>query len=697
MAARGEPPSRPRPMAPARVAPVRVYTLDGFRLEIGPGYEAARARTNSRPLLLLKLLVALGTEDVALDLLCEHLWAEADGDHAHDTFHTTLRRLRRLIGCDAVRMQGGRLTLRPEHCWVDAQALSSALADAAEGIRRTDVSAVCRQMGLALDLYRRPFLDGEADPPPIVAARDRLNALLRRHVRDAGEFLTRAHQPEQAIALYRRGLEADELAEGLHQHLLRLCLRLGRVAEGLEAFRRCRDALGRGLSIEPSRETVELYHQLEARASADLLQSVAGDIAGSHDAGTSDAERVGGVTIAVLPFQAPPEAGAGREFADEIFEDLMVDLAKISLLTVLGRQVGVAYNAGPETLTVVAQASDIPYILTGRVRQANGRIRVNVRLVETRSGRQLWGERFEGDARDVFQVQDDIVASIVEETEVRLLDGEQARTWHRTTSNRDATRLFLNAWHSWRSGVDRERAETIFHMLRQAVTLDPGFPCAYITLGRFHLHTAQFGWAADRAAALEHGLAELQHAMALRPSVGETHAGLSTYGLLTGAYDEALAAAARSVACAPASGDNVLNLAQCQLYAGLPEEAIRTAHRAFALVPLKRPHYRMTLGAAYLMAGRPADALPWLTSAVADAPRSPHVGAWLAAAYAATGRREQARATARELARLSPDFDADWWARRSMVFRREGDQRRLQDWLATAGLRRSASLMTTPR
>jgi DNA-binding SARP family transcriptional activator len=93
MAARGEPPSRPRAMASARVARVRVYTLDGFRLEIGPGHEAAQSRTNSRPLLLLKLLVALGSQDVALDLLCEHLWAEADGDHAHDAFHTTLRRL----------------------------------------------------------------------------------------------------------------------------------------------------------------------------------------------------------------------------------------------------------------------------------------------------------------------------------------------------------------------------------------------------------------------------------------------------------------------------------------------------------------------------------------------------------------------------------------------------------------------------
>ena len=695
MGARGESLSHPRPTAPAHVPPVRVYTLDGFRLEIGHS-SAAWARTNSRPLLLLKVLVALGIEDVALDLLCEHLWADADGDHAHDAFHTTLKRLRGLIGRDAVRLQAGRLTLRSEYCWVDAQALSKALADAAEGIRRADVSAVCRHMGLALDLYRRPFLDGEADPPPFVAARDHLSALLRRHVRDAGEFLTRAGQPEQAIALYRRGLEAEELAEDLHQQLLRLCLRLGRIAEGLEAFRRCRDALGRGLSVEPSHETLELHHQLQARASAELLQSVVGDVAGSHDVGTGDPQHVAGVRIAVLPFQASPKGGTGREFADGIFEDLMVDLAKMSLLTVLGHQVGVAYNAGPKGLTAVAQASDVPYILTGRVRQANGHIRVNVRLLETRSGHQLWGERFEGDARDVFQVQDDIVASIVEETEVRLLDGEQARTWHRATSNRDATMLFLKAWHSWRSGVDREGADAIFRLLHEAVALDPGFSCAHITLGRFHLHTAQFGWA-DRAAALEHGLAELQCALALRPTIGETHAGLSTYGLLTGAYDEALAEATRSVACAPASGDNVLNLAQCQLYAGLPEQAIRTAQRAFALVPRKRPWYRMTLGAAHLMAGHPADALPWLASAAANAPNAPHIGAWLAAAYAATGRREQARATGRELALHSPDFDADWWARRSLVFRRESDRRRLLDWLATADLRRGASLMATPR
>jgi len=70
--------------------------------------------------------------------------------------------------------------------------------------------------------------------------------------------LERADALEASIALNRRGIELDPLAESFHRGLMRTLIALGRKAEALEAFRHCRAALLAGLRVEPSAETYAL-------------------------------------------------------------------------------------------------------------------------------------------------------------------------------------------------------------------------------------------------------------------------------------------------------------------------------------------------------------------------------------------------------------------------------------------------------
>lgn len=258
---------------------------------------------------------------------------------------------------------------------MDARAFSDALEQAAKAVASGDAPGVHRHMESALDLYRRPFLHGEAELPPVLAARDRLQASFRRHLRDAGEFLTRSGHPDVAVELYERGVEVDELAEELHQRLLRIRLQLGRRAEGLEAYRRCCEALRRGLGVEPSPETLELARLLHARAPAEARRASSAD-AGAAPLGDPDSRpRDERAAVAVLPFRSPREDSTARQLADSLAEDLMTDLARISLLTVVGRDVAVAYNASGDALRHATQVSDVPYVLTGSVRRVGERLR----------------------------------------------------------------------------------------------------------------------------------------------------------------------------------------------------------------------------------------------------------------------------------------------------------------------------------
>jgi DNA-binding SARP family transcriptional activator len=112
-----------------------------------------------------------------------------------------------------------------------------------------------------LEAYAGPLL-GSEDEPWIVKPRDALRARVVRTLMRLGERLEREQDYQTAIDVYRRGLEADNLAESLHRGLMRALAASGERAEALNAFRRCRELLSIVLGIKPSQETERLHRQI---------------------------------------------------------------------------------------------------------------------------------------------------------------------------------------------------------------------------------------------------------------------------------------------------------------------------------------------------------------------------------------------------------------------------------------------------
>jgi len=80
----------------------------------------------------------------------------------------------------------------------------------------------------------------------------------------------------------------------------------------------------------------------------------------------------------------------------------------------------------------------VRYLLEGSVRSAGKRVRVTAQLIDAESGLQLWANRYDRDLTDVFAVQDEITTNVVKALQVELVEGEQVRVWHRSTSNVEA-------------------------------------------------------------------------------------------------------------------------------------------------------------------------------------------------------------------------------------------------------------------
>jgi len=169
-----------------------------------------------------------------------------------------LRKL--LVQRDALLLQEGRLGLNPQRCWVDALAFESVDPDDAGPCAADDRER-------ALRLYRGAFLAQE-DAAWAVARRERLRA---RFVR-LGDADVRGHLErsdwEGAVACLEGLLQADATVEPFYQQLMRAQHRLGRSAEVLATYRRCRDVLGATLQLPPSASTEGLLKELGASSRA---------------------------------------------------------------------------------------------------------------------------------------------------------------------------------------------------------------------------------------------------------------------------------------------------------------------------------------------------------------------------------------------------------------------------------------------
>ena len=119
-----------------------------------------------------------------------------------------------------------------------------------------------------LDAYPGPLL-GADENPWIAKPRDALRARFVRTLMRLGEQLEAERDWERAIDLYRRGLEADNLAESFYRGLMRALAATGDQAEALNAFRRCRELLSIVLGIKPSAESERLYQSLQRGTAAD--------------------------------------------------------------------------------------------------------------------------------------------------------------------------------------------------------------------------------------------------------------------------------------------------------------------------------------------------------------------------------------------------------------------------------------------
>jgi len=241
---------------------VKIYTLGRFQLVTNGRPVTFRGKAQQKPLLLLKALISFGGRGVKEGLIGDALWPDVDGDMQHQTLTTTLHRLRRLLGYrEVITVQDGQLTLNPTLCWVDIWAFERLLGRAEK--RNPDDTLGQRAMAEATALYQGEFLPELEDESWTIHTRERLRSRFLRLVEQRGTAFEKYHEFEEAILLYRKGLEVDPLVEQFYQRLMICYKAQGRTGEAVAVFQRCKKILGCMLGIEPSIETKRILKRTQ--------------------------------------------------------------------------------------------------------------------------------------------------------------------------------------------------------------------------------------------------------------------------------------------------------------------------------------------------------------------------------------------------------------------------------------------------
>ncbi len=241
-------------------------------------------------------------------------------------------------------------------------------------------------------------------------------------------------------------------------------------------------------------------------------------------------------SICVLPFINMSGDPEQEYFSDGITEDIITDLSKVSALEVVSRNGSFLYKGKQVDVPKVARELKVTHVLEGSVRRAGGRVRISAQLIDGASNRHVWAERYDRDASDIFELQDEISHAIVKALKLRLLPEEKKAIERRGTESAEAHDLYLMARQLYITDqLGESAAKAIVRACTRATEIDPNYAQAWALMAVGYRNLREIGEETDD------GMAAAEKALALDPDLAEAHAVKAYIVQMKGAMNEAVA------------------------------------------------------------------------------------------------------------------------------------------------------------
>ena len=385
-------------------------------------------------------------------------------------------------------------------------------------------------------------------------------------------------------------------------------------------------------------------------------------------------------SIAVLPFANISGDADQQYFCDGITEDIITELSRFRQMRVVSRNSSARFRGQDVDMVRAAAELGADYLAEGSVRRMGARVRITIQLIEARSGNHVWAERYDCAQDELFDVQDQVIRTIVGTLSGRMNAAGVEMARRKPPANMAAYDYVLRG-DALPVGTMEGNTEAIV-LFRKAIEVDPGYARAYALLSfalsrEWYRDTSGSIRLRDQAVEMAFKAGALDESDTLcQLAVGWAH-------LYCGSHERAAQHFAKALVLNPNQPSTLTDVAIFQNYSGEPDTAIDGLLRAKALDPYFDPSWFWgELGAAYFNARRYDDAI---AAMLRSSSLSLYQRVWLAACYAKVDKLDLARECAADVMCAMPDFSTAKFLAKEPLARHE-DRMHLTEGLLAAGL-----------
>ncbi len=643
---------------------------------------------------LLAVLALSHPRRVLRSKLAELLWSRRSDEQARASLRQEIHRLLEAmhpVGAQILLIHRDHLGLKPGSVWIDVEEVLRATPSQPDALTLLDAELVEDLMGL--DPSFDAWLSGERE-----RVRDKARAL-------AEQVLTERDQPDGLIAAAQQLLAIDRTHEGAWRTLMRAYALRGERGMAIQAFERCRLALGEYLDATPSEETQSLLAEIRAAGgeappppadtTAERRPALRPEVRPPSSAESRPELRLeprgtgrGGTRIGVLPLQVIGGRHDDDYLSTALADEITTALSRFRGMFVVSSASLARFAVQTREESAIRRSFGLDLVMDGTLQRGADRLRVTLRLIDLRDGNQVvWSRRFDRVGNDLLSLQDEVAASVVAQLDSDLMMAEAERAATRPLSDATAYDLVLRAMPLI-VRLDREGFLEAGDYLARAIQQEPDFAPAHAWRGFWYILLVGQGWAANTEAAMEDAGLHAERAIQLDPQDARAYAIAGhVRAFLQRRPHEALALHERALALNPNLSMAWAFSAGTYTYLGNIDEAERRVRHYKQLSPLD-PHaflYDTTFTMVALLKGEyEAAVISGREVSQLNAGYSAVLRPYLAALGHLGWAEEAAQVRGRLLA-IEPRFSLRAWVARSL-FERPQDMAAFTEGLRRAGV-----------
>jgi TolB-like protein/Tfp pilus assembly protein PilF len=392
-------------------------------------------------------------------------------------------------------------------------------------------------------------------------------------------------------------------------------------------------------------------------------------------------------SIAILPFANLSGDPEQDYFSDGMVDEIITALSRLRWLFVIARNSSFTYKGRSVDVRQVGRELGVRYVLEGSVRKSMNRVRIIGQLIDASTGAHIWADRFDGAIADIFDLQDQVAASVVGAIAPKVEQAEIERARCKPTASLHAHDYYLQGMAKVYQATTHAHDEAL-PFFYKAIELDPHYASAHgmaawcYTWRKRHSRMADRATEGAEAARLARQAVELGKDNAIALCMGGF-----ALAFLAGEVEDGAAFIDEALGLNPNLAAGWLLSGWVNLYLGKPEVAIERATRALYLSPLDplTSLAHSLIGAGHMHAGRYDEACSWAEKGLRTQSNYAGAARVAAASYALAGRLDHAHKAMARLRELDPTMRVSG-LRVMFPFRRPEDLARYEEGLRKAGL-----------